>query len=287
MQSLLYINVVPIGFNLYLFSVDIFNKVNKTYIVSLNVTGVGSLVKPFLKKALKQSKYYIWLKIINSFNFNIVLLLKSFGYLFKNKQKVSKSKHFFPIITDGRFPVIIRKGKESKITINGRLIFQQWSMRKIASSIILAEKAELVIDGDFHIGEGVAISIKQNAKLNIGGSIEGQISGITANADIMVLREIEIGKGSIISWDTFITDSDWHKIEGKSAIKPTKIGNKVWIGKGATVLKGSRIGDGSIVGAHSVVSGIYPMNSLIAGVPSKIIRENVNWNREIDNIDDH
>jgi acetyltransferase-like isoleucine patch superfamily enzyme len=61
-------------------------------------------------------------------------------------------------------------------------------------------------------------------------------------------------------------------------IEPIKIGNHVWIGMNSTILKGVTLGDNSIVAAGSVVTKSFPNNVLIAGVPAKIIKENINWN---------
>jgi acetyltransferase-like isoleucine patch superfamily enzyme len=53
--------------------------------------------------------------------------------------------------------------------------------------------------------------------------------------------------------------------------KKTTIGNDVWIGTGAIILAGITIGDGSIVGAGSVVTHDVPGNSVVGGVPAKMI----------------
>jgi acetyltransferase-like isoleucine patch superfamily enzyme len=53
--------------------------------------------------------------------------------------------------------------------------------------------------------------------------------------------------------------------------KKTIIGNDVWIGTGAIILAGITIGDGSIVGAGSVVTHDVPGNSVVGGVPAKMI----------------
>jgi acetyltransferase-like isoleucine patch superfamily enzyme len=50
------------------------------------------------------------------------------------------------------------------------------------------------------------------------------------------------------------------------------IGNDVWIGANAVILKGVRINDGAIIGAGSVVNRDVPADTVVAGVPAKKIR---------------
>lgn len=57
--------------------------------------------------------------------------------------------------------------------------------------------------------------------------------------------------------------------------KGIKIGDNCWIGAKATILDGSRIGNGCIVAAGAVVTGIFPDNSIIAGVPAKVIKSRI------------
>ena len=66
-----------------------------------------------------------------------------------------------------------------------------------------------------------------------------------------------------------------------------EIDDNVLIGMNATVLNGAKIGKNSIVGAGAVVSEnkVFPENSLILGVPGKLIKEttqeqrdNIAWN---------
>lgn len=56
------------------------------------------------------------------------------------------------------------------------------------------------------------------------------------------------------------------------AIGEVVIGENVWIGNNVTILKDSHVGDNSIVAAGAVVSGRFPENVIIGGVPAKIIR---------------
>lgn len=60
------------------------------------------------------------------------------------------------------------------------------------------------------------------------------------------------------------------------------IGNHVWVGLQSLILKGANISDNSIVAARSVVpsSTICEQNCILAGLPAKIIRRNINWCRK-------
>lgn len=54
--------------------------------------------------------------------------------------------------------------------------------------------------------------------------------------------------------------------------KGIKIGNNVWVGAKATFLDGCVVGNNSVVAAGAVVNGIYPDNSIIGGIPAKVIK---------------
>jgi len=50
------------------------------------------------------------------------------------------------------------------------------------------------------------------------------------------------------------------------------IGNNCWIGSGAVFLDGARVGDGCVIAANAVITKEFPDNSIIGGVPAKLIR---------------
>ena len=54
--------------------------------------------------------------------------------------------------------------------------------------------------------------------------------------------------------------------------KPIHIGENVWIGSNSTILPGVTIGDGSIVAAGAVVTKDVPENTIVGGVPAKVMR---------------
>ena len=63
------------------------------------------------------------------------------------------------------------------------------------------------------------------------------------------------------------------RLQGVSSTGGVKIGKGCWIGAKATILDGTFIGDGCIVAAGAVVKGIFPDNTIIGGVPAKIIKQ--------------
>jgi len=52
----------------------------------------------------------------------------------------------------------------------------------------------------------------------------------------------------------------------------------VWIGMGVSILPGTHVGRNCIVGANSITNKEYAANSILAGQPAKVIKNNVNWN---------
>jgi acetyltransferase-like isoleucine patch superfamily enzyme len=105
----------------------------------------------------------------------------------------------------------------------------------------------------------------------------GDRTYLNRRTEIVARREIVIGSDCAISWDVLITDSDEHWQEHVEMVQPVRIGNHVWIGARAMVLRGVTIGDGAIVGAGAVVTRDVPPRTLVAGVPARVIREQVQW----------
>lgn len=90
---------------------------------------------------------------------------------------------------------------------------------------------------------------------------------------------IEIGNDVIMgSYVSFHSEnhifSDSRKLirEQGTTSKGIKIGNNVWVGAKATFLDGCEVGNNSVVAAGAVVNGIYPDNSIIGGIPAKILK---------------
>ena len=73
-------------------------------------------------------------------------------------------------------------------------------------------------------------------------------------------------------------DRDYHSTgQGTEILKPVAIGNNVWIGCKAIILKGVTIGEGAVVAAGSVVTKDVAPFTLVAGNPARVIREVKGW----------
>lgn len=141
------------------------------------------------------------------------------------------------------------------------------------SSILRMDKdSVLQTNGNFSFYYGADIVLFQGAKL-----ILGRNSYINSDCKIRCRKEIRIGDGCAISHDFTVMDSDFHRINGKDMIESVVIGDHVWIGTRVTVLKGITIGDGSIIAAGSVVTKDIPARCMAAGVPARVIKEDVEW----------
>lgn len=95
-------------------------------------------------------------------------------------------------------------------------------------------------------------------------------------------KHIIIGGGGVFSFDIWIRTADPHIIydcDSHQRINPSKnvlIGDHVWLGQSAIILKGTSIGSGSIIGAASVLSGKrVPSNTVYAGNPARQVKDNV------------
>jgi carbonic anhydrase/acetyltransferase-like protein (isoleucine patch superfamily) len=171
----------------------------------------------------------------------------------------------------------LHMGKGSKIICKGKLSLGQIWKKPLGISkstlLTMDTNSTLIVNGDFKIVSGGMISIMQGATLTLGSGYAH------TNITIDCYNKITIGKNATISKDVIIRDSDSHKILSKEYVmtKPITIGDHVWIGTRAIILKGVTIGNGSIIAAGSVVTKNVPEKTIVAGAPAKIIKKNIEW----------
>lgn len=119
--------------------------------------------------------------------------------------------------------------------------------------------------------------------------IIGENFGINSGYFLFYKKEnnkIEIGDDCMFSKNITIRTCDGHNIKSLETGKiinedeDIKIGNHVWLGQDVSVLKGVEIPDNTIVGFKSVVTKKFTdKNTVIAGIPAKVVKTNVNWER--------
>lgn len=114
----------------------------------------------------------------------------------------------------------------------------------------------------FYTDCGKNITIGKNVFINMGCKFQDQ-------------GGIFIGDGALIGHNVVLATLNHARppMDRSSMIPaPIHIGKHVWIGANATVLPGVTIGDGAIVAAGAVVAKDVPENTIVGGVPAKIIR---------------
>jgi len=98
--------------------------------------------------------------------------------------------------------------------------------------------------------------------------------------------EIRFGEDCMISSQVYVSLSDIHPIYDRATgqrLNPAAsvvVGDHVWAGLRCMIMKGARIGDGAVVAAGAIVSGEAPANAIIAGIPGRVVRQNVEWRRD-------
>lgn len=97
---------------------------------------------------------------------------------------------------------------------------------------------------------------------------------------------LTIGKNCMFSSNISVRAADGHTIFEVETNKilnraePIIIGDHVWVGAGSTLLKGAQVPSDSIVGIQSLVTKpFFDKNVAIAGVPAKVVKTGINWNR--------
>jgi acetyltransferase-like isoleucine patch superfamily enzyme len=111
------------------------------------------------------------------------------------------------------------------------------------------------------VSPGATLAIGDGCRLNYGVSIAAT-SRVTIGAHVRI--------GPYVT----IADSDFHDLHQRGVRPPSAavtIGDHVWIGGKASILKGVTIGRGAVVGIGSVVTRDVPPFAIVAGVPARVI----------------
>ncbi|WP_322152212.1 acyltransferase [Paratractidigestivibacter sp.] len=134
-----------------------------------------------------------------------------------------------------------------------------------------------VFKGQALFGEGTVIRLD-------GGSLEfGRGFSSNKNCGFYCCRKIAFGDDCLLGWNVTFSNSDGHAIFGSdgqmsNAPSDVRVGNHVWIAANVDVFKGAHVPDGCVVASHSLVTRDFDeTNSLIGGIPAKVIRRGISW----------
>ena len=153
----------------------------------------------------------------------------------------------------------------------------------------------LVLDGLAFIGPGVVLEIKPDARIELGRwswlghgtkirCHEGVVSigaktVLGQECTISAYRHVSIGRECVIADRVMLIDFDHGVVDVERPIRlqgiymrDVRVGNNVWIGYGACILRGVTVGDNAVIGTNSVVTRDVPANAVVGGVPARVIR---------------
>lgn len=145
-----------------------------------------------------------------------------------------------------------------RVRTRGRTVVSNWGWIELGDRVRITST---IVPVELAASEGGRLVIGSGTAINYGASLCAH-------------KEVVIGEGCLISNYVNVMDSDFHSVLDRESFepRPIRIGNNVWIGLKATVLKGVTIGDNSVVSAGSVVCSDVPSNVIVAGNPARVIQ---------------
>lgn len=165
---------------------------------------------------------------------------------------------------------VINIPKTARVILHSHLLLNtpKYKHSNEEAYLLLRDGAQLTINGIVKLASRSTIQVQKDSKLAIGKAY------INHEASIIIGCDCTIGNGILISRNVKIFDSDFHKVLDEYGVqknnpKPMRIGDHVWIGLGAIILRGSQIGDGAVVSAGSVVMGKIKAGTNAIGNPAR------------------
>lgn len=171
-------------------------------------------------------------------------------------------------------------GKNSKIKSKRQIKFKKWL--NIADNVFIDALSSdgIVLGKNCSIGKYTCIECTGSLKYLGKGLVVGNNTGLGTHSFYGCAGGIEIGDDVIIG-NYVSMHSENHNFYDKEIPirlqgvnhKGIKIGNNCWIGAKVTILDGTIIGNGCVVAAGAVVTGSFPDDVVIGGVPAKILKK--------------
>ena len=120
----------------------------------------------------------------------------------------------------------------------------------------------LHVNPPFYSDFGRHIRIGKNVFIN-SGAMFTDLGGITLEDNVLIAPRVNI----------LTVNHPENPAERRGLIlKPVLIKKNAWIGAGATILPGVTVGENAIVAAGAVVSKDVPDNTIVGGIPAKVLK---------------
>lgn len=245
-------------------------EMRKQFFKELDQFGFEYIHKKYLKKSILQKITERLNRYIGDMSIKNYWQIIKYNFIDKRIQRITTKSGI--IFHKG---AILSMKKYSKIQINGHLNIGAKRVKGnlVSTRIQMDNFTRLTVNGNFMVNEESYIWITHSGHLILNGGF------INEKVTITCASEIYIGKNAHIAREASIRDYDGHYIETPEyrTAKPVYIGDNVWIGYRALIMKGVTIGEGAIIAANSVVTKDVPPHCIVAGNPAKIIRQNIKW----------
>jgi acetyltransferase-like isoleucine patch superfamily enzyme len=197
-----------------------------------------------------------------------------------------------PAPLHGGLPALLRfMARNGMLTPKYALLVARLLRRRFLSTY----GRRLGLDGLCFIGPRVTIQIGKTARVELGRwswlghgtkirCHEGVVSigaktVLGQECTISAFQHVSIGRECVIADRVMLIDFDHGMVEVERPIRvqgiykrDTRIGNNVWIGYGACILRGVTVGDNAVIGTCAVVTKDVPPNAVVGGVPARTIR---------------
>jgi acetyltransferase-like isoleucine patch superfamily enzyme len=156
---------------------------------------------------------------------------------------------------------VVTRTQELSVQLNASIHIDQ--VRERLSEIIGSSIHESTrIFPPFHTNFGIFITLGRNVFINHACSFL-DLGGITIEDDVLIGPKV-----NLITENHPLDPSDRQAL----LLKPIVIKRNAWIGAAATILPGVTIGENAVVAAGAVVSKNVPANTVVGGIPAKIIK---------------
>jgi acetyltransferase-like isoleucine patch superfamily enzyme len=207
--------------------------------------------------------------------------------VYSSRDLFSVSMHRSFQIIRGLFLKPFLKRSSGLLFVGNRVKVRHGYLLTVGENLILEDNVSINALSINGINIGDQVSIARDSVLFCTGVIAqkgtgitiGSRTGISARAYFAGQGGITIGEDVIMGPNVQIFSENHNFSDLSLTIKEqgvttqaVVIGNNCWLGAGTIILAGVIIGDGCVIAAGSVVNKSIPANSIVAGVPAKIIK---------------